>query len=134
MPNELGLVRFQILRDRKPSVVVAIATGKNYDADLHRSKEVCELRLDAAYGRSSFLPTGTPFLDGRLPIALFESRENDGGNKLFLAMVIKFDYEVIVVAGEHRAKAESAVFDLRSLSVCRFICQGKKFLLHHCNN
>ena len=69
VPDEFGGL-VQIFRDGVPRVVVAIASRKDDDPDLHR--EISTLRLRSTAGRGCrFFATGAPFFDGRLAIALF---------------------------------------------------------------
>jgi hypothetical protein len=92
-------------------------------------------KLGCAGGSSGSLFAGCPsLLDRRLTIAFLQCWQHHGADEFFLAMVVKFDYDVIVGAREYRAETELSVLDLCSLSIWLFVGHGKNFLLDHCNN
>jgi hypothetical protein len=135
VPDEFSVL-VQVFRDCVPGVVIAVASRKNYNADLHASANGYWLSPSGS-GSSSFFPAGATLFDGGLTIAFLQSRKDDGRDELLFAMVVELDDDVIVVTREHRTEPEFAVLDLGALRKCRFISHGGVFVrssIGYCNS
>ena len=85
--------------------------------------------------RCGFFTGCAALLNGRLPVALLQSRQNHAGDKFLLTVIVEFDYNVIVVAGDNRAETEFSVLDLGSCGKWRFVGHGAgRSSIGYCNS
>ena len=95
--------------------MVAVAPWEHYNADCHAGITETLVALSPGSRSSNLLPGCAAFLNGRLPVTLFQCRQGHGSHKLLFAVIIKLDDDVLVVAGHNRTKTKLRMFNLRPL-------------------
>ncbi len=127
MPDEFSLL-MQILADRIPGVMVAITAGEDNDTDFHAFRFPVKRLRRGGHRRCGFFT-------GCAALALLQSRQNHTGDKFLFTMIVEFDYNVIVVAGDNRAETEFSVLDLGSCGKWRFVGHGAgRSSIGYCNS
>jgi hypothetical protein len=71
-------------------------------------------RTELMGGSGLLARTRSAFRLGRLPVALFQIRQDDIRNELLLAVFIKLDYRMVLIAGEYGTQTKLSVFYLGS--------------------
>ena len=123
--NKIKLSRKAVLkeqRDKLKAVQLRRSTSNGMQANACIPVKLLTFKYLAARCRSGFLAGGAALFHGRLPIALFQSRQRNGKHELLLAVIVEFDHDVFFRAGSHRTETVLGVLDLCALRESWFEC------------